>query len=133
GAPRSRAVQQRAEWTDRALDRAEVVVVQRPEPLGEPGGPVRADASEHTSAGRRELDVDAAPVAARSAGDEAGGLEPVDVLAHRGSRDTFAGCQVAEADALVLLHLRQQRRLTGSDAEGLRLAAELTGEPRQDR
>src|SRR5438067_2286843 len=93
-------VQQSVERLDRSLDRGELVGTEPAQARREPGGAARADAAQHALAlfGERQPDSPAV-VRARCALDEPVALEPVDMLGHRGRRDTLAGGELAHADS----------------------------------
>ena len=117
---------------ERCVDRVELCVLERAQPVGEPGRAARADASHQALAFVREPKADAPPVVVGpDALEKPGALEPIDVPGHRGWRDPLLGRELGEREARAALDEPEERRLSCRDAELLRLLAELACEAKE--
>ena len=131
---KARSSEELAQRLDRRFDRSQSIGIERAEPLGEPGRSPLADRAEQALALGRQLEPDAAPIdLGAQPPQQAGALEPVDLLGERGSGDRLRLCQAAQREAGARLDDREQRRLAGGDAELLGLLAQLARDAQHDR
>src|SRR5207248_8244119 len=122
------------ERLDRGVDGGELLRRQIAEARREPGGAARADAAQDALAVLGQGQPDAPAVGlARRARDEAVALEPVDVVRHRGWRDTLIRSELADADPRGVLDRDEERDLLGRDADLPGLAPELPPDLKEDR
>ncbi len=124
-----------AQAHDGRVDGAQLVIGQLAQARGQPRGAPGADGAQHAGSLGGDRQADAAPVAPvdAAAGHQARGLEPVDVVGHRGRRGALARGEVADADARGALDDRQQRHLAAAHAQRVELATQVAVDVQQDR